>query len=105
MNTYKLAARWHAYRLRTDGVPVPPTTWTGPEPDNRLRYTKVHQVPDTIALAVAAPTTLADWAKRANDGADMARSNGGCAYFTGLCACHGGPGCLAAARTPAGASC
>lgn len=29
---YRLAARWHAYRARTEGPPQPATPWTGPEP-------------------------------------------------------------------------
>jgi hypothetical protein len=120
MPGYKLAARWHAYRARTEGVPAPPTPWTGPGPNGGGFDGSAWRRPTTIVEPVynertgrllgftqetvpdAAP--LADWVRRANEGAEVARP-GGCAYETGLCSCHDGPGCPAKWRQPAGASC
>ncbi len=47
--------RWHAYRTRARAVGQEPwlSTWTGPEPDQTFVWTSIHQVPTTIALALA----------------------------------------------------
>jgi hypothetical protein len=54
---YPDAERWHAYRAKTDGVPVPPTPWTGPEPakDGRPypRFFRISQVPNRLPLHLA----------------------------------------------------
>jgi hypothetical protein len=50
MPRYKLAARWHAYRARTEGPPVPPTPWTGPEP---TPHPGLMPVPDSVRRLIA----------------------------------------------------
>lgn len=91
----RAAALWHAYRTRTDGVPAAPTLWTGPEPAPHPRWPVLTRTGRLYADELAAPTTLAEWTQRANSGAQAARAAGSCAYDTGLCACHAGPGCKA----------
>ncbi len=82
---YPTAARWHAYRTRTDGVPVPPTPWTGPEPAPH---------PGMLPPDPRWPVRVSTGQLNADE---QARAAGSCAYDTGLCACHGGAGCRASA--------
>lgn len=55
---YPEAARWHAYRARSEGVPAAPTPWTGPElvhPDGRPYppFFRIGQVPNRLPLHLA----------------------------------------------------